>query len=718
MNDSSLKKALSQNSISSAPRRPQKLGSVQSIVRNESDKNVPSPFEEITLSDDDEEAPAKKPVKCATCARDMTLWMNSRRDIHVKVCKAKQSEKEKETTRKSKTLTETIEKDDQVYEKPSSKTHLFEKPFEKPQELPKSWELSKNNVKFARIAEDDEENRKRKRPRSFAVVELAPKKCQCEVLTTLHSRFIDEFHSKSIKNQKKREEGVTEHAFQMKKMIEKISRYEQLSSDMQKVLDDNSEQLPTHIFITCSDGHRVKCQTMILKHRTSLIRLNPKSENIQVEHTKEVVKAWISFVFTANIEWNDDDKDGVRDLASKYGPVGLDLIVKNDKEEDLEKVDDVEDVVEPEAKIDSVVADPVEIEPTASHSDPIELDKSVNYFTSDDPFFGFGKAVENVEDDAEQIMEDKPHESVHSTPQKPTTNVTMDSFDEWSNQPSTNLPTTSNVITPIRNITSKAVFGSHVKILKTNDITPMPAFDSMEEAELKERMKEIGMRPKGKKAMIQILKKAYITLHPEICSGTPTIRPLVRSASLEKVSEQGGKGGRKTIKTKTLSERMIASPKKVSPKKQGVKNAISDETSKNVSNVSDDLDEDNDGDKTLNISNDEREVGKICGDDVGDDEEDDDDMSASSTSGKHDLSALKLAFLTWLRSDQNTVLHEHILSLQPVSLEEMLIRLEKADGPLGRIGKGKLVKLLEMLKITYQLPQKTGRARGGYKRRL
>lgn len=113
-------------------------------------------------------------------------------------------------------------RDDQVYEKPSSKTHLFEKPFEKPQELPKSWELSKNNVKFARIAEDDEENRKRKRPRSFAVVELAPKKCQCEVLTTLHSRFIDEFHSKSIKNQKKREEGVTEHAFQMKKMIEKV----------------------------------------------------------------------------------------------------------------------------------------------------------------------------------------------------------------------------------------------------------------------------------------------------------------------------------------------------------------------------------------------------------------------------------------------------------------------------------------------------------------
>ena len=49
----------------------------------------------------------------------------------------------------------------------------------------------------------------------------------------------------------------------------------------------------------------------------------------------------------------------------------------------------------------------------------------------------------------------------------------------------------------------------------------------------------------------------------------------------------------------------------------------------------------------------------------------------------------------------------------------MLVRLEKAEGPLGRIGKGKLVKILEMLKITYQLPQKPGRARiGGFKRKL
>ncbi|CAO4369887.1 unnamed protein product [Caenorhabditis nigoni] len=232
MNDSSPKTNFSLNSVSSAPRRPQKLGSVQSIVRDESDKSAPPPFEEIFLSDDEETPSPAKIVKCQTCSKDMTQWMNSRRDIHKKVCKQKQlaKETEKRAQRKSKTLTETIEKDDEV----------LEKPFLKPEEPPKSWELSKNNVKFARITADDEENRRRKRPRSFAVVELAPKKCQCEVLTTLHSRFVNEFHSNSVKSANKKEKGVTEHAFQMKKIIRKLSRFEQLSSDMQKTLDDTS----------------------------------------------------------------------------------------------------------------------------------------------------------------------------------------------------------------------------------------------------------------------------------------------------------------------------------------------------------------------------------------------------------------------------------------------------------------------------------------------
>lgn len=259
-----------------------------------------------------------------------------------------------------------------------------------------------------------------------------------------------------------------------------------------------------------------------------------------------------------------------------------------------------------------------------------------------------------------------------------------------------------------------------MKILKTTDVTPMPEFDNMDEAELKERMKEIGMRPKGKKVMIQMLKKAYATLHPEICTGTPTIRPLIRIAEEPEEKQQKSRKLKKT-----LSER-LASPKKLTKVRE-------------EEEVQEEEVDDGEADKTLNISNDERDIGRICGDNVTEDDEEEE--ATSSSTGKNDLKGLREAFLAWLRNPQNIVLYEHILSLHPVSLvrfviqlfnrcktqeilffqEEMLIRLEKTDGPLGRIGKAKLAKLLEQLKITYQLPQKGGPRRkpgGGFKKRF
>ncbi|KAF1761788.1 hypothetical protein GCK72_010044 [Caenorhabditis remanei] len=715
MNDSSLKNTFLTDSMSLAPRRPQKHGNVQSIVRDETAKKASMPFEEIVLSDDEEEKLVDS-VKCKTCSRDMTNWINSRRDIHNKVCKAKQADKDtdKKKTTKSKTLTATMEKEDEI----------LEKPIKESQSSLKSWELSKNNVKFARIAADDEENRKRKRPRSFAVVELAPKKCQCEVLTTLHSRFIDNFHCKPIKNVCEKMESVTEHAFQMKKLIEKLSRYEQLSSDMQKTLDDTSEISTPIISICSSEGHEIKCLSLILKHRTSMIRMHPRSEIIVISQTKEVIKSWLTFVFTANIEWTEDEKEGVKQLANQYGPVGLEVLlnekVEIDKKEE-ETIEETEPVIQcaiQECDTGSETPFPVNKESRNSQqkSENLPVDEEhnpVNYYSSDDPFIGFGRTNEDEEtqDKSKNITSDIDLDTTVSSVQKHSrNNTTMDSFDEWSNQPadmpSTSSPMTS--VTPVRN-NFKPVFGSHVKILKTNDITPMPLFDSMDESELKERMKAIGQRQKGRKAMITILKKAYTTLHPEVCTGTPTIRPLVRN-EITDPDAGNGKKPTKSVKfgiqkTKTLNERMAASPKKSS---------VRDTSLKNVSNDS----IESDAEKTLNLSNDEREVGNICGDVIGEDEEEDEDATSSS-SGKSDLNSLRLFFLNWLRDDQNTVLHEHILSLQPVSLEEMLVRLEKAEGPLGRIGKGKLVKILEMLKITYQLPQKPGRARiGGFKRKL
>ncbi|PIC37963.1 hypothetical protein B9Z55_010122 [Caenorhabditis nigoni] len=640
----------------------------------------------------------------------MTQWMNSRRDIHKKVCKQKQlaKETEKRAQRKSKTLTETIEKDDEV----------LEKPFLKPEEPPKSWELSKNNVTFARITADDEENRRRKRPRSFAVVELAPKKCQCEVLTTLHSRFVNEFHSNSVKSANKKEKG--------------LSRFEQLSSDMQKTLDDTSAPTIPMISINSSDGHSLRCHSLILKHRTSLLKIHPRSENIEIAHPRDILKTWLTFVFTANIEWSKEEKEGVKELAMKYGPVGLENLLKEEEDKEKEAT-----VIEEKSHVNIELKSPSNNQKTTDEprvkdkedenivpeEDPIveesvtmeHVVEPIDFYETDNPLIGFGEDNDYEEEpihDADIILDDPPNSTSHSILQKSRDNVTMDSFDEWSNQPN-NIPSTSSppitVVTPVRNA-SKPIFGSHIKILKTNDITPMPQFDVMDESELKERMKEIGMRPKGKKAMIQILKRAYTTLHPEVCVGTPTLRPLIRDESLENVA---GKPSKKIPKRKSLNERIEGSPKK--------KNSPTKQKGCTVSDIFNDVGEedvDSQADKTLNISNDKHEFAKVYSDNI--EEDDDEDSVATSSSGKPtDLNNLKKLFLNWLRDEQNSVLYEHILSLQPVSLEEMLVRLEKSEGPLGRIGKGKLVKILENLRITYQLPQKPGRARaGGFKRRL
>uniref|UniRef100_A0A1I7T2H5 SPK domain-containing protein n=1 Tax=Caenorhabditis tropicalis TaxID=1561998 RepID=A0A1I7T2H5_9PELO len=502
MSDSSFTHTSISSSISSAPSRPQKLGSVQSIVKDESDKKNPSPFEEITLSDDEEIF--VKPVKCPTCSRDMTIWSNSRRDIHTKVCRTKKAEKERTDTKKrSQTLTNTIEQDDKVLEKASPESR----------DSQKSWEFSKNNVKFARIAADDEENRKRKRPRSFAIVELAPKKCQCEVLTTLHSRFIEEFHCKSVKKKNKKEEIMTEHAFQMKKIISKLTRFEQLSVDMQKVLDDKNAVSPFVIKFECTDGSNLNSQALILKHRTSIIKIHPKTETIRVDQTETVLRAWLTFVFTANIEWSENEKEGVRELAKKYGPVGLDdfiddkyapekEFVKGENDLDVSQAADPKELATIHSK-NVCEKDEIETEREIERNDLEKSEDPINYFTTDDPYFGFGTVLDAEEDFGEKVvvLENHSQDTEDPTPQTLRDNITMDSFDEWSNQPFSSIPSTSSpvsVATPVRNA-AKPVFGSHVKVLKTTDITPMPQFETMDETELKERMKEIGMRPKGKK---------------------------------------------------------------------------------------------------------------------------------------------------------------------------------------------------------------------------
>ncbi|CAI2347402.1 unnamed protein product [Caenorhabditis sp. 36 PRJEB53466] len=688
-----MKKTSSNNSISSAPKRPQKQGDVQNIVKNEplfqSSKKCQENQDIIILSDDDDVAAPIATEKimetCKSCRKDISGFTKDRRAIHTKVCSNKAEER-----REKKKLTETLERDDEV----------MDKKFVEPKKVLKNWEVAKNNVKFARIPEDDEDNRRRKRPRSFAVVELQPKKCRCEVIDVLHSRFCDNFHAKSIQNSDKKQEGITEYAHYIRAIIDKNSRYEQLSLDLQKVFDDESEP-PSNVTIKCTDGE-VLCLKVILKHRTTIFKnyKNAKATIIEIGKSLKVVQGWLSYVFSARIEWEEDLGEEVCDLAKQWGPMGLEHVIGGFRrkwvaENELEEKGKAKipgaasaDVQDP----NSLQTEPEKYSEEQKEPEP-EPEEPVDVFMSDDPFIGFGRAEKTEDEEKEEIPKEETPQ-VHSEE--------MDSFETWGEQivvGANNLPTTS---TPTQKFV-KPVFGSNIKILKTNDVTPMPNYEKMDEAELKERMIELGLKPKGKKVMIQTLRNAYNALHPEVCSDTPTLRPLIR---IQEQDMDIKKKNKKTTKIKTLSERM-GSPKKLAK--------VTEEDEEKQEEV-----DEGEADKTLNMSND-YDQGRICGDDVEDDDEEEEVTSTQTMkSGKNDPNVIRNAFLEWLRSENNSVLHNHILSLQPVSLEEMMLRLEKAEGPLGRLGKAKLVKVLDSLRITYQLPQKGGPRKigGGFKRKF
>ncbi|CAI5444809.1 unnamed protein product [Caenorhabditis angaria] len=674
-----------------APKRPAKSGNVQKMVSEvnaffTAPKNRPE-IEEITLNDDDDENVQVR-IKCKYCAKDITNWMKNKRETHQLEC-----------------------------ERIKKKSSLAPKITEEPPT--KKWETSKDSVKFAKIDADDEANRRRKRPRSFAVVELAPRECQCEVLTTLHTRFMEKF---TFSSQKQRSSAITltEFSFTQQKMLKKISRLEQLSIDFRKMAEDSNPSY-SEIMKIQGIGGFVEAPKLILKHRTTILTKNPK---LELEFPKEILQFWLVFVFSAQKEWcGIEQAKMIREIGTNYGPVGLvDYIdehkyewrntMKEEEEKkeeiEIEKIDTVEVVEQKEEEKEPDLFDtddpligfntePMEIEPIAD-MEPMEVEVEIQ-----SPRLSGGADLQEKEEEdqekslSQQILQstsiiDDSFDNFIVPPQKYTSpekskspqNQLMieDSFDNFKPDDICEIqdePGPSKFRTPeTRNRGEKLSFASNVRILKTSNITPMPDFEEMTEIELKMRMKEIGQRPKGRKKMIEMLKMAYDTLHPEIVPNTPTIRPIVA------ISEN--------------DERPKAKPKKPSL------NARLAQLAPKMNEEKEPEDEEDLGDKTLNLSNeyDDEIVGKIEEEEVFD---------------KKDLGSMKSAFLQWIRKEANFELYNHMLSLNVVSLEELLARLGKSDGPESLIGKAKLAKILDELSITYQLPQKGTFGGAGGKRR-
>ncbi|KJH41800.1 hypothetical protein DICVIV_12221 [Dictyocaulus viviparus] len=73
-----------------------------------------------------------------------------------------------------------------------------------------------------------------------------------------------------------------------------------------------------------------------------------------------------------------------------------------------------------------------------------------------------------------------------------------------------------------------------------------------------------------------------------------------------------------------------------------------------------------------------------------------------------DLESMTCAFLDWLRNPENDELHNHLLSLQPVLIDELHLRMSRADSAVCCISKKALANILDNLGVTFSLSQISG----------
>ncbi|CAG9530380.1 unnamed protein product [Cercopithifilaria johnstoni] len=186
---------------------------------------------------------------------------------------------------------------------------------------------------------------------------------------------------------------------------------------------------------------------------------------------------------------------------------------------------------------------------------------------------------------------------------------------------------------------------SDVKILKTKNITPMPAYDLMNDKELKAELAKFGIRPMGKKRGVTLLKRIYEETHP-VLESTPLSR-------------------------RNRSNRRIMAEK-------------SEEYCS---------DEEFDTDKTLNRSLNEYDIM----------EESCVNEEQSAVLPK-DLEGMQSVLLNWLRREENSSLYNHLLGLNVICFEEFANRLSHADSAVSQIPKKTLMEILDRLHVTFRMP--------------
>lgn len=202
--------------------------------------------------------------------------------------------------------------------------------------------------------------------------------------------------------------------------------------------------------------------------------------------------------------------------------------------------------------------------------------------------------------------------------------------------------------------------GSNVKIIKTTNITPMPQYELMTDKELKQELARFGVRPLGKRKAIAMLKKIYEETHPYVHMDSSPITSRKDARSTKNVLPSDERRTHKEL----FEERLQDSAEDV------------------LANC------------TLNVSLEEDKIQEESAVDFMDDE----------GPLSKDIDSMQRALLKWLRRSENEELHNHLLTLNPISFEEFADRLSRSDSPAATIPKKTLIEILDRLHITFRLP--------------
>ncbi|KAE9416633.1 hypothetical protein Angca_000917, partial [Angiostrongylus cantonensis] len=400
----------------------------------------------------------------------------------------------------------------------------------------------------------DPNEKKRKRPRSYAVVELAPRACKCEVLQRIHDRFLGAFRIRKTDGTSVSHAEIcndlairtTAFMQQQTRLLEKLDRLERLSQDMHRLVEQESL---ADIRIQCIDGS-VNGHRCLLQARTSLMCKPSQTvcQSVEINEGQKIVKYWLQYVYSGRVEWEKDDTVRIQKIAEQYGPDDLIPLCTRML--------------------------------THSHLEPKRTVSATNSSSISD-FYGNDRGMASGTTEA----------------------VNQNSSSFAKNNHSVDLAPPAAHSTPLQPTRKKPRFGSNVKILKTTDITPMPDYDTMNDECLKNELRKFGLKPMGRKRSIAILKKIYEEIHPstsKIDPSTPTIRPLVVD-DIEDHEQQ-------TLKCKSTKERARGQGIRTLPEAMRIADLPS-AASKDAQIGSMEENEDEDfidlGDKTLNDPADE-----------------------------------------------------------------------------------------------------------------